>query len=92
VLAILACSGVAAAEGEQVTVSWSPIHLVLPVIEVAGEYNAIRRLQAADEPRLRVHRSARRFVPGGARRELDADGQWGAVRRAPQPERRLVVL
>ena len=46
-IAIMASSGVAAAEGETVTISWSPIHLVLPVIEVAGEYNVAPNMGVA---------------------------------------------
>ncbi|HEY5921701.1 MAG TPA: hypothetical protein VIV11_08520 [Kofleriaceae bacterium] len=46
VIAILTTSGVAAAEGEKVTLSWSPIHLVLPVVEVEVEYNLAPNLGA----------------------------------------------
>jgi hypothetical protein len=50
--AILCSGGVAAAQGdqvaaqaepddEQVTVSWSPVHLALPVVELEGEYRVV---------------------------------------------------
>lgn len=36
------------AEGDQqVTVTWSPIHLVLPVVELTGEYNVAPHMGAA---------------------------------------------
>ncbi len=36
---VMALGGTAAAEGERASVSWSPVHLVLPVVELEAEFN-----------------------------------------------------
>jgi hypothetical protein len=40
-IVLIALGGVAAAEGERATVSWSPAHLVLPLVEMEAEFNVV---------------------------------------------------